>query len=140
MSAADEIRKRIAETEAMIAKIDPVDSPTLMTIWKSELSMARECLAIVEREAAEASKLKLVTSSDELVAVVKAATTPQPDADGWIPWCGGECPVDADRRVAVKLRDWESDEVRRADLWFWEHRYGETDIIAYRIVKEPADA
>lgn len=54
-----------------------------------------------------------------------------PAAAGWIPWDGGECPVDGDTKVDVRFRDgheWAlySDELR------WVHTGAMGDIIAYR--------
>lgn len=62
----------------------------------------------------------------------------------WIEWNGGECPVDGDALVCVKLRC-EIDEAYN-DEWYdeciaYDLRWGHTandngsDIIAYRIVE-----
>lgn len=60
------------------------------------------------------------------------------DANGWIDWHGGECPVDSDAIVEVKFREpcqihFSND---RAGDFTWLH-YGHTaDIIAYRLVNK----
>jgi len=60
---------------------------------------------------------------------------------GWIPWDGGECPVDPDCNVLVRLRseaysDPAVDPPRRAGdyYWKWDGTYPEGDIIAYKVV------
>jgi hypothetical protein len=74
---------------------------------------------------------------------------PKPDADGWIAWAGGECPVAAGVKVLVKHRDGRTDIVQEGkpftateigESW-WEHGYGGAkthcqDIVAYRVVEE----
>ncbi|MGL4754425.1 MAG: hypothetical protein ACRCXB_18790 [Aeromonadaceae bacterium] len=58
---------------------------------------------------------------------------PAPDADGWIAWNGGECPVDGDSVIDVKLSD--GDEFFGVDAdWDW-HQGSRCDIIAYRLHK-----
>lgn len=61
------------------------------------------------------------------------------DADGWIEWAGGECPVPKNALVDVKLRNNGVDECSRADNWQWKHFGNHTDIIAYRL-HQPQDA
>ena len=61
---------------------------------------------------------------------------PAPDADGWIEWGGGECPVDVDALVCCK---WRSGKVMiaayRAGNLSWRHNGNAADIIAYRLHK-----
>ena len=68
------------------------------------------------------------------------ATTKQSsvaDADGWIKWEGGECPVAPDALVQYVIRDGdESTEPVRAMALDWGHRGCVSDIIAYRLSKE----
>ena len=67
-----------------------------------------------------------------------ALAEPQPDADGWIPWVGAECPVDEKALVEVKLRSgsaWIDQEAQMGADWLWDHDGGPDDIIAYRVVK-----
>ena len=77
-----------------------------------------------------------IEASAKAIAEAEAALAePQPDADGWIPWAGGECPVGAKTGVQVKDRTgrtclgagWEFD---------WEHAASDYDILAYRIVRK----
>ena len=54
-----------------------------------------------------------------------------PDADGWIEWKGGECPVGEGDRIDVKLSD--GDEFFDVDSdWDWGVDAGDCNIIAYR--------
>ena len=77
----------------------------------------------------------------EIIAKAEATlAAPQPADDGWIPWEGGECPVEVGTRVDVRYRDgWEGDGL--AFMWRWHHATQESsdvkelDIIAYRVVK-----
>lgn len=77
-----------------------------------------------------------VTVARVAIARAEAALAePPPDADGWIPGAGGECPVGAKTGVQVKDRTgrtclgagWEFD---------WEHAASDYDILAYRIVRK----
>ena len=76
-----------------------------------------------------------------------ALAAPQPADDGWIPWNGGDCPVEVGTRVDAKYRDGEKaynvpagecaeDPDSRSAL-DWSHMESNYDIIAYRIAKEP---
>jgi len=59
-----------------------------------------------------------------------------PDADGWIPWFGGENPA-VGKRVEYKLRDsQQSSEGLGSEALRWWHRNHDSDIVAYRIHKE----
>lgn len=56
---------------------------------------------------------------------------PAPDADGWIEWKGGECPVGGD--VCVKFRDGTiQDAGMSAYGFYWKHGGNISDIVAYR--------
>jgi hypothetical protein len=61
------------------------------------------------------------------------------EANPWISWAGGECPVAAGTRVEIKTRSEETLKVMRPELWQqWRHdrpnRRIEADIIAYRVL------
>ena len=57
--------------------------------------------------------------------------------EGWIEWSGGECPVDGDAIVEVKLRNSNPDSRQsnsdRAGDFYWSHEGSGYDIIAYRL-------
>jgi hypothetical protein len=57
--------------------------------------------------------------------------------DGWIEWKGGECPVDPDVMVEIKM---DNDArvyslLAKALRWKWAHGGNINDIIKYRVVK-----
>lgn len=57
------------------------------------------------------------------------------DADGWIEWAGGDCPVDSDAIVEVKCR-WHNQHQYNNDRggdFYWAHTGSNADIIAYRL-------
>lgn len=60
------------------------------------------------------------------------------DADGWIDWHGGECPVDSDAIVEVKYRKPSQLHFNnnRAGDFAWSHDGNSGDIIAYRLVQQ----
>lgn len=51
----------------------------------------------------------------------------------WIEWKGGECPVLPDRQVEVRFRAGSEDR-DVADLLYWHHGNGPSDIVAYRVL------
>lgn len=59
----------------------------------------------------------------------------EPGAEGWIPWSGGECPVDEDADVQYRLRNGYED-VEAAGLLEWQHSGEGYGITAYRPVEE----
>lgn len=67
-----------------------------------------------------------------------ALAAQQPDADGWIPWEGGECPVFPDTPVNVHLRNGRASVGDGISAWSasqydWTHTGHSSDIIAYRV-------
>lgn len=60
------------------------------------------------------------------------------DAEGWIKWAGGECPVDSDAIVEVKYRNPNPYQFNndRAGDFTWSHDGIDGDIIAYRLVNK----
>ena len=98
------------------------------------------------------NQLDMLMTGEELrkceSAIAKAEAilaAPQPADDGWIPWEGGDCPVEVGTRVDAKFRDGEKaynvpagdcaeDPDSRSAL-DWSHMESDYDIIAYRVVK-----
>lgn len=68
-------------------------------------------------------------------------TASKQDADGWIEWHGGECPVDADSFVDVRFPDGSVESGATGRQWVWKHDKEEDggdppeNIIAYRLCK-----
>ena len=57
------------------------------------------------------------------------------NADGWIEWHGGECPVDGNVMVEIIMRDLEHGKCVAGAL-VWEHEDHPSDIILYRVIKD----
>lgn len=98
-----------------------------------------ELLSALERIAAGPGDNRLLTAiqwAKEAIDKVKGRTANAvSDADGWIDWKGGECPVGAGVRVDVRFLCGDEHFNDPADLWTWGHHANECDIIAYRVVK-----
>ena len=107
-------------------------------IARAEAALAEEVRAYVQAVPDHCDRITWRGSYYNL-PIPSKATAPQPDADGWIPWAGGECPVDSKDWVEAKLRDgkaWISEEGQPGEEWLWDHDGGADDIIAYRIVRK----
>lgn len=56
----------------------------------------------------------------------------------WIKWEGGECPVDPETRIMLRLRGpsvWDAGGyIDPAGNFDWHHKGSKSDIIAYRVV------
>ena len=70
----------------------------------------------------------------ELLDALATLAAPQSD-DGWIPWAGGECPVDPGTCLDVEYRDGEKVYNVPAGDCDWANMESDYDIIAYRVVK-----
>lgn len=63
-------------------------------------------------------------------------------SDGWVEWKGGECPIGKNVLIQVRLRldnNQSNHAPREPQYWNWGHRWGDNDIIAYRIISEPEE-
>jgi len=57
------------------------------------------------------------------------------DADGWIEWAGGDCPVPPGTVVEVEfttMARW----IGPAKDWCWKHEDDDMNIVAYRLSKD----
>ena len=78
----------------------------------------------------------VVLGAISAIAKAEAAlAAPQADADGWIPWSGGECPVHGSAPVAIQTKN-GGKHTGPAKIWEWRHLGHFADIAAYRIIKE----
>lgn len=63
---------------------------------------------------------------------------PRADADGWITWDGGECPVSWETPVIIRTRvGASSEEALPAESWWWGRLDGQEndhDLVAYKVV------
>lgn len=91
----------------------------------------------------------IIPTPEEMIAEIKRLRQELADAqaeiarlktlnftnDGnWIPWFGGECPVEKYARVGVKFRNEVEWPEIAACLVRWGHSYSGDDIVAYRVV------
>ena len=58
-----------------------------------------------------------------------------PDAEGWIEWKGGECPVDGNEIIDIRYPDSREEFGTKAKFRRWNHCGDKGDIIAYRLHK-----
>lgn len=68
---------------------------------------------------------------------VKSDDLEHTDSDGWIEWNGGKCPVPASIKVVIRTRcgtPFFTSHPRRADVFRWEHKGWDSDIVAYKVV------
>lgn len=59
---------------------------------------------------------------------------PKADADGWIEWNGGECPLLGKTLHEVRFRDGVIHQDNRPSSWTWRHDGDGCDIVAYRVL------
>jgi hypothetical protein len=65
----------------------------------------------------------------------KNTTDSQPDADGWITWGGGECPLEDGAPHQVRFMEGSVSPVERSPFdWDWSHTGYDSDIVAYRVI------
>lgn len=77
-----------------------------------------------------------VTVARAAIARAEAALAKtQPDADGWIPWAGGECPLADGVWHRVKFRNGDECLDDQASSWGWGEAAGGFQIVAYRVEK-----
>lgn len=92
--------------------------------------MAWRALALLQIEIEQ--ERKKLESLDELLQVEPQ----EKQDDGWIPWNGGNCPVEPRAEVLIKFPGGDtSAQVETAGNYYWDHRKTEGDIVAYKIVK-----
>ena len=78
------------------------------------------------------------------IAKAEAILAATQSDDGWIPWTGGDCPVEVGTRVDAKYRDGEkaynvpagyfAEDPNSGSALDWSHMKNDYDIIAYRVV------
>jgi len=97
-------------------------------------------------DTADAWNLSMEEARSAIARAEAALAEPQPDADGWIPWAGGDEPVGRDTPVDLRYRDSEKwpDKLGvpsgychlESSYPYWRNDGGSSDIIAYRIVRK----
>ena len=101
----------------------------------AQMNLAAECVERGRHDEAILHLRSLTRGRSEAIAKAEAAlVVPQPSYGDWIPWKGGECPVERGDVVRVKAKNGEID-TDKAHFYNWWHTGGPNDIIAYRVVK-----
>ena len=82
---------------------------------------------------------EMITDSQTVITDNAEIITDNVEVD-WIEWKGGECPVQENTAIEVKLRNGTVSSAWLAKGWVWEHGIlsPRADIIAYRIIPERA--
>ncbi|SOZ37710.1 hypothetical protein [Cupriavidus neocaledonicus] len=55
---------------------------------------------------------------------------------GWFSWGGGECPVQHNDVVEVRLRDGDGSHTGKASFFDWKHDHDLADVVAYRVTRK----
>ena len=111
----------------------------------AQMNLAAECVERGWHDEAILHLRSLTRGRSEAIAKAEATLAATQSDDGWIPWNGGDCPVEVGTRVDAKFRDGEKaynvpagdcaeDPDSRSAL-DWSHMESDYDIIAYRVVK-----
>jgi hypothetical protein len=87
------------------------------------------------RDTADEQWVAAQWSDFSFYSTFRIATNQLPDADGWIPWFGGENPAPG-KIVCIKCRVGGVPVNFASSNLDWRHRGSDGDIVAYRIVKE----
>lgn len=136
-------------------KVEPEPSETAeqkrqkaVRAFESEFDPSFYMVSITEPRLQELQDIKNKVLTDMAQMLGTSFINPEPVvsfadaaemADGWIKWDGGECPVPVGAKVDIRFRDNSEYLNEDADKLRWRI-YGDdwiTDIIAYRIHKEP---
>lgn len=145
--AALEIALPVLEQQGEIAK--PIECP-FPCGWKELLRLAMNNGAFLAQNLIEGEEVKDIhrhaafNNTEYLVSVIGAILKNQPqpathqiDNDGWIEWCGGDCPVGVHDDVEVKFRDGVIED-GLGNHFVWGDHNGidpDGDIIAYRVIE-----
>ena len=103
-------------------------------VTRDLLSALGDCLTFIEKR--HAGNWVTQEARAAIARAEAALAEPQPDADGWIPWAGGECPLADGVWHRVRFRDgYEPAPIENPLDWRWTATGLRSDIIAYRVVK-----
>jgi hypothetical protein len=109
-----------------------------ITIDPSEWPFLRDAIDRMFVEIAENERGDVEKAEPDAEAPLGAETSEPTasEADGWIPWEGGECPVEYRTAVDVIFRNGDGAEFKwPAGGHRWGHTGMFTDIIAYKVVE-----
>lgn len=101
-------------------------------ITKELLEALKGCERIMSCFEMDCFETKAARAAIAKAEAILAAT--EPSYDDWIPWKGGECPVERRAVVMVKGKNGDVD-TDKAHFYDWNHTGSSLDIVAYRVVK-----
>ena len=130
----------VCSTDAAIANWKREHAPAAPAATDGEPGDGTPAPEPDDTQAVEASEPTLMSDTAELqpsVEPVAETQAAEADADGWIPWRGGECPVPVGSRCSIRLRNADVAHcIRDPEAWWWgraaERTADLSDIIAYR--------
>lgn len=109
------------------------------SLWFERFDSEDEARAVCMKKLVRVMPDHPVSRAVAAIARAEAALAePKPDADGWIPWVGGERPVNPNALVRVRFADFLEEGGCRACQYQW-HRsnpHAPSDIVAYRVAGE----
>lgn len=120
------------------AKIPPLDGDTAVEIQRRDGSWDGGMAYLLgwEHVGAPSDILRYRVwhheAKDAPIHAAQPQSEPRLPSDGWIDWSSGPCPVHADTRVEVRLRD-ASTYKGYASSFSWLHDRGWGDVISYRV-------
>ena len=151
LSAEERAERRIRLLEDAVIFLLRNGPPT--TLGMVEDRQRRASIILAARDAARDAETGaaildagVMTAEAKLGSVVAKnpedfAPYPEPDADGWIPWEGGECPIPEAKagEFSLRFRNGKKRAPKRihARWWNWRTRADGYSITAYRLHKEP---
>ena len=104
----------------------------------AQMNFAAECVERGRHDEAILHLRSLTRGRSEIIAKAEAALAEHmADEDRWIPWSGGECPINNGVWFWLRFRNGHQfGPDNEATLWRWDNNHlNEGDIIAYRIAK-----
>ena len=100
--------------------------------FETEDEAREQCMKLLDRVMPNSP----VSKARAAIAKAEAAlSATDPSYDDWIPWEGGDCPVERRAVVRVKAKNGEIG-TDKAHFYDWWHAGEPNDIVAYRVVQQ----
>ena len=127
-TATDPVRDAAQELLAALKGVLAITEDSIGVAWYHPNESVTKWDEFPEVEAAQAAIAKTASPAAAQEPPEGALAERQPDADGWIVWGGGECPLKDGVSYQLRYRDGA---VSPVDMWVTWRK----DIVAYRIVE-----
>jgi hypothetical protein len=127
-TATDPVRDAAQELLAALKGVLAITEDSIGVAWCHPNGSVAKWDEFPEIEAAQAAIAKTASPATAQEPPEGALAERQPDADGWIVWSGGECPLKDGVSYQLRYRDGA---VSPVDMWVTWRK----DIVAYRIVE-----